>query len=148
MDRDFVLAKIAEQLLEPGAGVAMAGGGGAWWDGEEDWQQLITQLLKKYLGEERRAGSGHSMWVSGELFQDTLRRNGWNVELEQDYELQLEWTADTLIGHLWSSSFSARPHFGGRVDDFERELREELTVLRPDGRFRETASYGVVCARP
>ncbi|MDP9180630.1 MAG: class I SAM-dependent methyltransferase [Chloroflexota bacterium] len=148
MERDLVLRRIQSDFLAPGGGVAMAGGGGAWFEGPLDWHQLITRLLKKYLGEERRAGSGHSRWVSGERFQETLRRNGWRVEVEQDYDVPIEWTVDTIVGHLWSSSFSARPHFGDRVDEFEREVRAELPLLRPDGVFPETASYGLVCGRP
>ncbi len=144
MDRDLVLARVRDDLLLPDAGVAMAGGGGAWFEGALDWQQLITRLLKKYLGEERRAGSGNSRWISGERFQQTLRRNGWRVEVERRYDVQLEWTADTIVGHLWSSSFSARPHFGDRVDEFETELRAELG----DGVFREAADFGLVCGRP
>jgi trans-aconitate methyltransferase len=148
MDRDFVLARIRDEFLVPGGGVAFAGGGGQWWDGKEDWYQLITRLLKKYLGEERRAGAGFSRWVGGERFQQTLRRNGWDVEVEQDYSVEVVWTIDAIVGHLWSSSFSARPHFGERVDEFERELRAELLALRPEGRFEENVEFGVVCARP
>jgi hypothetical protein len=60
----------------------------------------------------------------------------------------LERDIDSLIGHLWSTSFAARPHFGERVDEFEAELRTELLRLHPDGRFVETGEFGLVCGRP
>jgi len=82
------------------------------------------------------------------LFEQTLERNGWRVELNRDYPQQMEWTADSIVGHLWSTSFAARRHFGARVEDFERELRAELTKLPGDGVFREETEFGLVCGRP
>jgi ubiquinone/menaquinone biosynthesis C-methylase UbiE len=38
MDRDLVLAHVRE-ILEPSAGIALAGGIAGWLDGPEDWQR-------------------------------------------------------------------------------------------------------------
>lgn len=149
MDRDLVLRRTKDEWLEPGAGVALAGGGSAWWDGKEDWHHLITGMLRKYLGDPRKAGrAGWIRYQTQERFEQTLPRNGWRLEFYKGYELPLEWTVDRLVGHLWSSSFAARPHFGDRADEFERELRAELAALRPEGIFREIGDFGLVCGRP
>lgn len=148
MDRDLVLDRVTE-LLEPDGGVAMAGGGNPWWDGPEDWHQVVTRVIQRYLGEARRVGKS-STWQSSvlqERFQQTLRRNGWLVEIEKPYEMSYEWDIDSVLGHLWSTSFGARYHFGNRIGDFERDLRAELAAL---GRsvFVETGEAGLVIGRP
>jgi trans-aconitate methyltransferase len=149
MDRDLVLARVRE-LLEPDCGIALAAGTSGWWDGPADWQQALTRVVRKYLGEWWRAGrSGLARYMAtGERFEHALARNGWRVELNRDYPVTLERDIDSLIGHLWSTSFAARPHFGERVDEFEAELRTELLRLHPDGRFVETGEFGLVCGRP
>jgi SAM-dependent methyltransferase len=146
MDRDLVLARAAE-MVEPGGGVALAGGGTPWLEGAEDWHGVVTRLIQRYLGEGRRAGRGFSK-PSAERFEGTLERLDWRIELARGYEQPLEWTADTIVGHLWSTSFANRALLGGRADDFERELRAELRTLRPNDRFSETGVFGLVCGRP
>jgi trans-aconitate methyltransferase len=147
MDRDGVLTRVQE-VLEPGCGIALAGGAGVWWEGKEDWHQAVTATIKRYLGERRRAGSGIATHMADERFEQTLERLGWRVEFERDYPDVLEWDVGGVIGHLWSSSFANRRLLGERAEQFERELRAELSRLHPDGRFRETGDFGLVCGRP
>lgn len=148
MDRDLVLERI-KPLLEPGCGVAMAGGGAAWWGGPEDWHQVMTAVVQSYLGDVRQAGrSGFARYAGSERFEETLARVGWRVEFNRDYPVSLTWDIDSLIGQLWSTSFASRPHFGDQVEQFEAELREALLKLHPDGCFAETIEFGLVCGRP
>jgi SAM-dependent methyltransferase len=148
MDRYRVLTKI-EQLLDPDGGIALVGGGGGWWDGVEDWHQVITRTVQRYLGDIRRAGRfGFAAIVNTERFEETLPRNGWDVTFDRGYEREHIWDIDSIIGFLWSTSFAGRVHFGDRVDEFERDLREALLELHPDGRFTETLDAGLVCGRP
>jgi Methyltransferase domain len=146
MDRDAVLAKL-RVMLEPGAGIALAGGIAGWLDGPEDWHKIVTSAVRRYLGERRRAG-GTTFEETGERFEQALERNGWRVEFNRDYPREREWDIDGVIGHLWSTSFANRPLFGDRTAQFETELRAELLALHPDGRFRETGVFGLVCGRP
>jgi trans-aconitate methyltransferase len=147
MDRDLVLARVQE-VLEPGCGIALSGGAGVWWEGTEDWHQAVTAAIKRHLGERRRAGSGIATHTVDERFQQTLRRLGWRVDLERGYPTVLQWDADGVIGHLWSTSFANRRLLGDRAEEFERELRADLLRLHPDGRFTESGDFGLVCGRP
>jgi trans-aconitate methyltransferase len=148
MDRDLVLRRVRDEWLVPGGGVALAGGPSTWWDGGLDWHQTITRVVQKYLGEDRRAGKATVKAAMHERFEEVLPRNGWRVELYRDYDMQLEWSADSIVGNLWSTSFANQTLFGERVGEFEADLRAELTALRPDGVFRETGGFGLVCGRP
>jgi SAM-dependent methyltransferase len=145
MDRDLVLKRIQE-MLEPGCGVAMVGGTSGWLDGHEDWHAVVAKAVHRYLGERRRAGN--NFFEPGERFQQSLRRNGWTVDVERAYEVALEWEIDSIIGHLWSTSFASRVLFGEKVGDFEKELRAELLQLNRRGVFKETGDFGLVCGRP
>jgi len=146
MDRDLVLARVRE-LLEPGCGIALAGGIAGWLDGPEDWHKVVTAVVQRYLGKRRRVGGTIFKAVS-ERFEQVLPRNGWRVELNRDYPREQEWDIDGVIGHLWSTSFAGRPLFGDRVGEFEADLRAELITLHPDDRFRDTGLFGLVCGHP
>jgi SAM-dependent methyltransferase len=146
MDRDLVLALIKE-LLESGCGIALVGGSSGWLDGPEDWHKIVTDVVRLYLGDRRRAGN-KLFSEPAERFEGALERNGWRVELDRDYPQTLEWDIDSVIGHLWSTSFANRALFGEKVDEFESDLRTELLQLHPNGAFRETGLSGVVCGRP
>lgn len=145
MDRDLVLQRIQE-VLEPGCGIALVGGLSGWLDGPQDWHKVITETIRRYLGDRRRAGN--QFFEPGERFEQTLPRNGWTVELERDYSVTLDWDLDSIMGHLWSTSFANRALFGDRADEFEEELRSELLNLNQRGTFRETGEFGLVCGRP
>lgn len=149
MDRDLVLNKVAA-LLETEGGLALVGGASGWWDGAEDWQRVLTDVIRRYLGDVRRAGwSTFASYITeGERFEETLGRNGWELTFSRAYPVEQVWDVDGIVGHLWSTSFAGRVHFGDRVDEFERELRAELQTVRPDGRFVEVGACGLVCGRP
>jgi SAM-dependent methyltransferase len=147
MDRDLVLRKVQE-VLAPGCGIALVGGISAWWEGPEEWQGVVTDVIRRYLGERRMAGGGPATHMEGERFEETLTRNGWRVEFNRDYPADLEWDIDSVIGQLWSSSYANRRLLGERAGEFERELRTRLLKLRPEGIFRETSIFGLVCGRP
>lgn len=147
MNRDLVLRKVKE-MLAPGCGIALVGGISGWLDGPEDWHGTVSEVIRRYLGDRRRAGAGLATHMEGERFEETLARNGWRVELNRDYPQLLEWDIDSILGQLWSSSYANRRLFGERVSEFESDLRAYLLDLRPDGVFRETCVFGLVCGRP
>ncbi|MEO8458172.1 MAG: class I SAM-dependent methyltransferase [Chloroflexota bacterium] len=145
MQYEVALARMRE-VLAPGGGVALLGGLHAWWEGDLDWQRAVTRVIKRYLGAERRTGKTSVAKATFDRFEVILPRHGWKVELERGYDQRIEWTADSIVGYLWSTSFANRGLFGERVDEFESELRAELAALGET--FVEMGSFGVVCARP
>jgi SAM-dependent methyltransferase len=99
----------------------------------------IADLIRQYLGDEKRAGRGilplgpwgHSpawMWEAG--FDGPAR-----VEPGEDRVLLR--TEDEIVASVFSLS-SATPHlFGARRAEFERDLRALLRATAPDGEFAE-----------
>lgn len=146
MQQDVVLTKVRE-LIEPGAGIALVGGAGNWWDGPLDWHQVLTRTIQRYLGETRRAGANATK-EPHDPFEVILERNGWRIELNRDYPVVIERMLDELVGTVWTTSFANKSLLGDRADEFERELRAELATLPGDGVFRENGEFGLVCGRP
>ncbi|HET9896436.1 MAG TPA: class I SAM-dependent methyltransferase [Streptosporangiaceae bacterium] len=103
----------------------------------------IAELITRYLGPTRRAGQG----LMPSPTYDTataMRAAGFEgphrVELP-DGEVRLR-TEDEIVASVFSLS-SAAPHlFGGRVTEFERELRALLRATAPDGQFAERMRGG------
>jgi trans-aconitate methyltransferase len=145
MRQDRVLEKV-RAVMEPGAGIALVGGAGNWWNGPLDWHQVLTRVIQRYLGETRRAGVNATK-ERHDLFKVILERNGWQIELNRDYPVEIVRTLDELIGTVRTTSFVNRALFGDRADEFERELRAELSSLSGDGSFREGGEFGQVLAR-
>jgi trans-aconitate methyltransferase len=145
MQQDRVLEKV-RAVMEPGAGIALVGGAGNWWDGPLDWHQVLTRVIQRYLGETQRAGANATK-EPHDPFEVILERNGWRIELNRDYPVEIVRTLDELIGTVRTTSFANRALFGDRAGEFERELRAELSSLPGDGLFRESGEFGQVLAR-
>jgi SAM-dependent methyltransferase len=56
-------------------------------------------------------------------------------------------TADEIVGLAFSQSTSSPEKLGEKAQDFERELRQELSALSPDGRFTEIAELSALVAQ-
>jgi hypothetical protein len=55
-------------------------------------------------------------------------------------------TADDIVGLAFSLSTTAPQKLGDRKDQFERDLRDALAALSPDGRFEEIAEMTALIA--
>jgi SAM-dependent methyltransferase len=60
--------------------------------------------------------------------------------------LRRELGVDDIVGRAFSLSSLSPEKLGGRVVDFERDLRRELSLLSPDGRFTEIAELSALIA--
>ena len=48
----------------------------------------------------------------------------------------IDWTIDSMIGNLYSTSFCSRRLLGDRVEAFERDLRSAILAVEPSGILR------------
>jgi SAM-dependent methyltransferase len=151
MDRDRVLA-LAYDLLTDGGGIAVASGVSGFWDtsglwgGLEPWQREVVDVVKRYLGEERRAGGG-TYAPPKERHERVLERSRFEGVKRKEYRVDQVWDYDSVIGYLYSTSFAAKPLFGDRAPAFEQDVRDLLSELSADGQFRETLVFESLLAR-
>ena len=147
MEQDIVLAKIYE-ILEPNGGLVIVSGSSSVWRNTEKagWKGKVKEIIQKYLGKERRAGS--SLYVEPkEKFETVIARSPFGKSETLTYRYERKWTIDGIVGLLYTTSFASKRFFGDKAKDFEKELKEELLKLNPVGEFTETKNLEVLIAR-
>ena len=103
-------------------------------------REAIAELVRAYLGPERRAGRGVVRTPRSEE-DEAFRAAGFEepLRLEVGAGRLHERSEDDVVASVFSLS-SAAPHlFGDRLGDFEADLRRLLREAAPDGRFTERA---------
>jgi SAM-dependent methyltransferase len=97
----------------------------------------IEDLVRRYLGPQRRAGRGVISDTAGgedEVYRAAGFHDRRRIEIAGG---PVDRTADEVVASVFSLS-SSTPHlFGDRRPEFERELRELLQAASPAGVFSE-----------
>jgi ubiquinone/menaquinone biosynthesis C-methylase UbiE len=147
MDRDETL-RVLDQLIEPNGAVVLASGGAPGDIEPAPWLAVIAEVRTRYLGPERRAGSGTYSHPK-ERHQDVVARSPFsNVETAR-WDRTVTRTLDEVIGLQFSYSYSSPAQLGAQKDDFERDLRQALSEFAPDGVFDEVVrTEAIIATRP
>lgn len=132
MDRESTLASLARMII-PGGGLVVAGMG-SFWTNDAPWCMAVKETVKRWLGEERRAGSStfQELVERHETIIDRSRFGPCRVSVEHFDQV---WTVEEIIGHLYSTSFCSPWVLGERKAGFEEDLRRTLLGLNTAGRF-------------
>lgn len=152
MKQAKVLRKIYEHT-ENGGGVVIVTESAHVWkrdktdDNEKErWKKIYKDLVRKYLGEERRAGNSLYRPPS-ENFDDALDDSPFGGHTEWTHLFSRTRTLEAIIGFLYSTSFASRRLLGAQVGAFEAELREKLLKLEPRGIFTEQVQLEALIGR-
>lgn len=137
MDRDL-LARQAFGALVDGGAIAIVGGGSRVWDRTCAWHEVAVQTIQRWLGEQRRAGSG-SFSVT-RRHEDFLQAAGFSVHYA-DFRVEHTWSADTIVGYLYSTSYANPVVLGDRREPFEADLRSALAAMSPQDAFPEILDF-------
>lgn len=134
MDRESTLASLAKMVV-PGGGLVVASAGSLWTNGAS-WCRTVKETVQMRLGEERRAGSS--------TYRDPLERHEAIIDRSRFGPCQTHiqryeqvWTIEGITGYLYSTSFCSPYLLGERREAFEKDLRESLLKMNPEGRFVE-----------
>ncbi len=100
--------------------------------------EAIREIIRRYLGDELRAGRGLSS-PPPDRYEDALARTRFGSprimfapgrpDLVQD--------VDGVLSNYHSMSFCAPHLFGDQLDAFDQDVRAELTSRSPTGLFRD-----------
>jgi len=143
MDQEQVLRDLNDLIKEDG-GIAIFGDG-SFWTGSEKWQQAVRKVVQKYLGEERRAGD-KTFKQSDERWEDIIARSHFRFVKTRQVSIMRSWNVKSIIGWLFSSSFARPDYFGDQLSAFERDIKNTLLSLNPNGVFQEQAVFSVILA--
>jgi ubiquinone/menaquinone biosynthesis C-methylase UbiE len=143
MNRERVLDDLYE-MLTAGGGVAIIGEP-SFWNPTEPWQERVVEVIKRRLGDERRAGT-KTFETPKARHEEVVARSRFERREQHTLSYNRAWTLESIKGYLYSTSFASRRLFGDRVEEFESELERTLLDLNPSGEFRETARLTVILA--
>lgn len=131
--RREVVALSALGWLQPGRCLALLWGGTPW-RGEAPWQKTMSATLDRWMSKMRaqaRIPAGLEQMRRKRPDVVVLRECGFEVVGAYEFPTEHEWTLETLVGFVYSTSFLSREVLGGLIEDFEADLRRELGAAAP-----------------
>ena len=135
-------------LLAPGGGVAILGMRSIW-GGESAWEQTVVQVVRRWMGQDRLAGTGtFDMSIQGDIrFEDALDDAGFDVFDSGAIEARYTVDAEFILGHLYATSYCNRDLLGDRVEEFEEDMAQELQHLSVSGTYPWSPGASYIFAR-
>ena len=143
MNQNQVLEDL-DGLIDENSGIAIFGDG-SFWTGREEWQQAAKKTVQKYLGEERRAGSG-TFKKANERWEKIVARSVFKFIETQQVSIVRSWNIEGIIGLLFSSSFARPNYFGDKLQTFKKDIENILLSINPKGVFQENAVWAIILA--
>jgi SAM-dependent methyltransferase len=143
---------VAERMftwLQPGGGAALLWGGTPW-TGARPWQKAMAELFSDWMAEAAatdRVPAGWEAAMSEDPHDQVLRRAGLQYVGHFEFSAVQSWTAESLTGFVYSTSFLNQEALGEKRSAFERDLAERLLPYERDGTFEVLASYAYDLAR-
>jgi SAM-dependent methyltransferase len=144
LPREAVAAKVF-RLLRPGGFLALLWSRGPW-DGEAPWQRAMSATLDQWRARADAHGripAGYQQDRKERPDMSILREAGMEVLGFHEFPTAHEWTADALIGFVFSTSFLSRAALGELAPSFESELRREFA----GGPWQQTIDFAYELAR-
>jgi SAM-dependent methyltransferase len=142
LDRHQV-ARSALQWLVPGGHLALLWSSTPW-TGPRDWQRVLGTVVLHWThvaGAADRVPPGLDAVLAAEPNLAVLAAAGFTDLGRFECPTMHRWTVDTLAGLLYSTSILSRIALGDHAEPFERDLRERLLSVNPDGVFEEEISF-------
>lgn len=144
LDQEAVLAQLEHQTAPDGA-VAIFGDN-SFWNIKEAWMLDLRDLIKTFLGEQRRAGAG-TFNHHNRPYSEILQESPFNRVEEHTIPVHRTWNADAILGYLYSTSFASRDLFGGRLKQFDAAARAVLATHSENDTFGEDNEFLVRIGR-
>ena len=138
LDQELILRRLDEQV-SPGGVVAIFGDN-SFWVASSDWKVAVKSIVKDFLGEERRAGSG-TFKHHNRPYSEILQESPFSVVEEARVPVTRTWTRESILGYLYSTTFAAPHLFGDRLEAFEDAVSAALKQFSDDDTFPEENEF-------
>ncbi len=143
------LAELVHYWLKPGAAFVTVGDMAAT-SGRAEWRRSVASVVRTYVGQpvQRLGGTPNPTPEEGlSDEQQVLRQAGFTPVESRMFETRCDWTVESLLGHLRSTSFASRAALGERHNAFEADVTAALLASGRSGRYQEIAATGYTLAR-
>jgi trans-aconitate methyltransferase len=138
LDQATVLDQLDSQVSPNGA-VAIFGDN-SFWVATSDWKSAVRSVIQDFLGEQRRAGGG-TFNHHDRPYSEIMQESPFHAVEEVTVPVQRTWTADRILGYLYSTSFAAPQLFGDRLAEFEKTARARLAEYSDSDTFIEDNAF-------
>jgi trans-aconitate methyltransferase len=135
MDQDILL-QCLHGILEEGGGVVLVGDGSLW-NGQEFWQKQVKEVIQDFLGQDRHAGQ-FKFTSSKESYVDLLLKKNFVDVKYKVIPVEREWNIQSILGYLYSTSFSSKHLYMDRLSEFESAVKKRLINIE---KFTESAEF-------
>jgi ubiquinone/menaquinone biosynthesis C-methylase UbiE len=105
---------------------------------------IVIQVIKKWLGEERRAGSGVFKPPAKKKYQNIMNESRFHGIEVWDYPFTFDYDIYSIVGMLYSTSYCNQNVLGDKKEAFEKDLRETLLNSYPSGQILSDGHVGAV----
>lgn len=142
MDQETVLSRLFE-LVQRGGGVMIVGTEPAEQnEATTKKDEAVQRLIKKYLGNERRAGD-KIYTLPPKRYEELLPNSKLHDFQAKTYTISLTRSIDELLGHLYSMSWASKALLKDQAEAFEQEAREALQNIELTGIFKDNIKFSL-----
>ncbi|MCC5637172.1 methyltransferase domain-containing protein [Nostoc sp. CHAB 5844] len=147
MERELVLERIYELLSDDG-GLALINTNENPWLSSLPWKQAAIEVVKKWLGKERRTGQrGQGVRKPVDPPHEVVIANSAFARQELfEVPFQKTWTVSSYLGYLYTTAFALKIFFGDNAPAFEADLQAALLAIEPSGEFSEEIKANILVA--
>jgi SAM-dependent methyltransferase len=148
LDQQHV-ARQALGWLVPGGGLASLGNYSIL-SGREPWQRSVLEVVGRWTGRRPGAPSGSEPSKPGigpENDEWVMRDTGFEETASHPFLEAHDWTVDSILGYLYSTSVCSKKVLGSNVEPFEADLRTALLAHGTNGVYREQIQWGYTFGR-
>ncbi|MFD9975927.1 class I SAM-dependent methyltransferase [Streptomyces sp. NPDC059017] len=138
LDQAAVLARLDDQVASDG--VIAIFSDSSFWTATSPWKEAVRDVIKAFLGEERRAGSG-TFRHHKRPYSEIMEESPFHQVEEARIPVHRTWTTETILGYLYSTSFAVPRLFGDRLQEFETAVKERLAGFSEDDTFPEENEF-------
>jgi ubiquinone/menaquinone biosynthesis C-methylase UbiE len=143
MDKEKTLEDLYA-LTRPGGGVAVVSDSDPPDSPELPWKAVVSQTVRRWLGEERKAGTEGTYSHPAIRFEEFLKASSFKGLETTEIHLERNWSIDQITGYLYSTSYASVPVLGDKRAPLEAEIRMHLQELEPSGVFTEQVTIQVM----
>lgn len=109
------------------------------------WQAELQKIIKLWYGEERRAGN--TTYSHPQIsHEEIVAQSRFELEVHRLPTYEQQWTIQSIIGNLYSTSYGSRRFLGDRAASFEQELEKALLRIDNSGFFTEEIDLSIILA--
>ena len=144
-----LVAERALHCLEAGCCVAILGSHSIFSE-REAWQRISVDVVRRWTKRPSKDAAGSDPRGSAEgpdLHERVMREAGFIDVASHVFVEPQEWTIDSILGFLYSTSVSSKAVLGGSAQQFEAELTAAMLAHDPAGTYQENIQWGYTLAR-